>query len=65
MLLPMTARHPHRCDKICVCPEHGTPLIYAPASDDHACKHGHGGFNPGAALMAKTLRMQSRSYPLG
>lgn len=38
---------PHRCDERCTCPVHGTPLIYWPAGDDHACQdascaHGHG-----------------------
>lgn len=40
---------PHRCDESCVCPVHGTPLIYSPHWDDHACqdvncRYGHGGF---------------------
>jgi hypothetical protein len=35
------------CDDRCVCPVHGTPLIYSPAGDEHACRdvncrHGHG-----------------------
>jgi hypothetical protein len=35
------------CDERCVCPVHSTPLLYAPASDEHACqdvncRHGHG-----------------------
>lgn len=35
------------CDEHCVCPVHGTPLIYWPAGDDHACqdvdcRYGHG-----------------------
>jgi hypothetical protein len=37
----------HRCTGACRCPIHGTPLIYWPAGDDHACqdadcKHGQG-----------------------
>jgi hypothetical protein len=37
----------HRCTDQCVCPIHGTPLIYAPESGEHACQdatcvHGHG-----------------------
>ena len=37
----------HHCDERCVCPVHGTALIYAPASGEHACQdidcvHGHG-----------------------
>lgn len=37
----------HRCDEGCTCPVHGTPLIYWPAGDDHACQdvncvYGHG-----------------------
>lgn len=28
----------HTCDVDCVCPVHGTPLIYWPAGDDHACQ---------------------------
>ncbi|MFF2612361.1 hypothetical protein [Kitasatospora sp. NPDC058046] len=60
----MAAHHPHRCDDTCVCPEHGTTLLHAPAAGDHACQdpdcqHGQGGFDPGAALLAKTL--QSRA----
>ena len=46
---PVTAlsKRPHCCDEACVCPVHGTPLIYWPAGDDHACqdvdcKFGHG-----------------------
>jgi len=40
--------HQHQCSDLCVCPVHGTPLFYAPASDDHACQdidcvYGHGG----------------------
>jgi hypothetical protein len=43
----------HLCSDLCVCPVHGTPLFYAPASDDHACrdndcKYGHGGAIGGA-----------------
>jgi hypothetical protein len=34
----MPATAPHRCDETCVCPIHDTPLIYAPAIDDHACQ---------------------------
>jgi hypothetical protein len=35
------------CDERCVCPVHGTPLLYWPAGDDHACQdvnchYGHG-----------------------
>jgi hypothetical protein len=30
----------HRCNERCVCPIHGTPLIYAPTLDDHACQDG-------------------------
>ena len=38
---------PHRCTAACVCPVHGTPMIYWPAGDDHACqdvdcRFGHG-----------------------
>ena len=38
----------HICDDHCTCPVHGTPLIYWPAGDDHACQDitcefGHGG----------------------
>jgi hypothetical protein len=28
----------HVCDERCVCPIHGTDLIYWPAGDDHACQ---------------------------
>ena len=43
----------HECDERCVCPVHGTPLLFAPGKDDHACQdiacvHGHGGVTPGA-----------------
>lgn len=27
----------HKCDNLCVCPTHHTPLLYSPAFDDHAC----------------------------
>lgn len=35
------------CDEQCVCPVHGTPLIFWPAENRHACRdvncrHGHG-----------------------
>jgi len=38
----------HVCGIACICPVHGTPLIYWPAGDDHACQdvdceYGHGG----------------------
>lgn len=38
---------PHECDEFCVCPIHGTPLVYSPAGNDHACqaiecRYGHG-----------------------
>jgi len=29
---------PHRCTGACRCPVHGTPLIYWPAGEDHACQ---------------------------
>lgn len=37
----------HECDERCVCPVHGTPLIYWPDGKDHACqdvncRYGHG-----------------------
>jgi hypothetical protein len=46
--------HQHQCGTHCVCPTHGTPLIYAPASDDHAChdvhcEFGNGGVAPAVA----------------
>jgi len=28
---------PHRCIDACHCPDHGTPLLFAPASGEHAC----------------------------
>lgn len=42
----MTGR-PHVCDDCCVCPIHGTQLVYWPAGDEHACQdldceHAHG-----------------------
>jgi len=45
----------HRCDESCACPVHGTPLIYWPADDDHACQdvtceHGHGMREPGKVI---------------
>lgn len=41
------AGRPHVCDDLCVCPIHDTPLLYAPASNEHACQdpdceHAHG-----------------------
>lgn len=35
------------CDERCVCPVHDTPLLFSPASGEHACqdadcRHGHG-----------------------
>ena len=46
-MVEYTMNEPHRCDDECVCPRHGTPMIYAPARDDHACQdvncpYGHG-----------------------
>jgi hypothetical protein len=37
----------HRCDYVCVCPVHETPLLYCPGTDEHACQdpscvHAHG-----------------------
>jgi hypothetical protein len=29
---------PHVCDEGCVCPEHGTPLLYWPFGGEHACQ---------------------------
>jgi hypothetical protein len=46
---PVTCRRkPHQCNEACVCPVHGTDLIYSDATDDHACQdvsceYGHGG----------------------
>ncbi len=45
----------HVCDDRCTCPVHGTPLIYWPAGDDHACQditceYGHGGWPDEAGL---------------
>jgi hypothetical protein len=34
----VTRQFPHRCDDRCTCPVHGTPLLYWPAGDDHACQ---------------------------
>lgn len=28
----------HQCDDECVCPLDGKPLLYAPASNEHACQ---------------------------
>ncbi|WP_329492490.1 hypothetical protein OG618_36985 (plasmid) [Kitasatospora sp. NBC_01246] len=57
----MTRSQAHQCDDLCVCPVHLTPLLYAPVAGDHACQnadceHGHGGFNPGAALLEEAIR---------
>lgn len=47
-MVEYTMNEPHRCDPDrCVCPRHGTPMIYAPRSDEHACQDvscpfGHG-----------------------
>lgn len=48
---------PHHCDERCICPEHGTQLIYAPSVDDHTCqdcqcRYGHG---VNAILIEKAL----------
>lgn len=34
----MVTLKPHRCDESCTCPHHGTPLLYSPATFDHACQ---------------------------
>jgi hypothetical protein len=36
----MTDPRLHQCDDTCLCPEHGTPMWYHPASGDHACIDG-------------------------
>lgn len=40
----------HQCTEACSCPDHGTPLLYSAAIDDHACGvHGcrfYRGFRP-------------------
>jgi hypothetical protein len=46
-LLPWDHGRNLPCDERCVCPVHGTPLLYSPAGDEHACqdvncRHGHG-----------------------
>lgn len=48
-LLPAPWEHgrDQQCDERWGCPVHGTPLIYWPAGDDHACQgvncqYGHG-----------------------
>lgn len=48
-LLPKSWEHGRNlpCDDHCVCPVHGTPLMYWPAGDEHACQdvncqYGHG-----------------------
>lgn len=53
-LLPKPWEHgrDRPCDERCVCPVHGTPLIYWPAGNDHACQdadcqYGHGMKDPG------------------
>jgi hypothetical protein len=43
----MTVPEPHVCDESCVCPVHGTELLYWPAGCQHACRdsdcvHAHG-----------------------
>lgn len=35
----MTDDATHRCDEHCTCPIHGTPWLYAPASNEHACQN--------------------------
>lgn len=57
----MSKRPLHECDEHCACPVHGTPMIYWPAGDDHACqdvtcKHGHGGWNPADGFFISPLR---------
>jgi hypothetical protein len=47
----------HRCDDECACPEDGKPMVYAPASGEHACldpecRYAHGGrvYRPGLGV---------------
>lgn len=46
----MPGKLQHECGDDCACPVHGTPLIYWPAGDDHACQdpaceYAHGGMS--------------------
>lgn len=59
----------HRCDETCVCPVHGTALIYWPAGDDHACQdptcvHARGMRGRRATLLdcADRLRVDGRVH---
>ena len=49
----------HHCDERCVCPVHGTQLIYSLSGDEHACqdvncKYGHG---------FEAVRLEELSHP--
>ena len=55
----LVSKRLHVCDDGCVCPVHGTPLIYWPHGDDHACqdvtcRYGHG---MSAELLAEMPRL--------
>jgi hypothetical protein len=64
----MPATTPHRCNSFCVCPIHGTPLIYWPAGHDHACqaddcRYREGGCSPVLAWAWRVHRkMASREH---
>lgn len=47
---------PHRCSaEFCVCPRHGTPLIYWPAGDDHACQDASCPYGAGIRSYARQI----------
>jgi hypothetical protein len=65
------ADKPHRCDDRCICPVHGTPLIYWPAGDDHACQdagcqYGHGmRAEENRMLRQRVAGLEARVSPTG
>jgi hypothetical protein len=63
---PSLGRLPHTCADWCVCPVHGTPLIWWPAGQDHACQdvtceYGHGGLR--YPLLAALLKPRAPAVP--
>ncbi|MFJ3839492.1 hypothetical protein ACIPY6_28850 [Streptomyces sp. NPDC090054] len=60
----MTTTHEHQCRSACVCPVHGTPLLYSAAWGDHACQDGScrygGGFRAIGASQLFSLEQARR-----
>jgi hypothetical protein len=59
----------HVCGVECMCPVHGTPLIYSPAQDDHACQditceYGHGMDCPKGESLTRAVNLFQGVAPI-